>query len=387
MDFSIFLSSHSSDYINQYQNGKNTLGSKIEFHIGDEINQKFDLAIIGVKESRGSSVSSVKDSPDYVREHLYGLFSDSKSKIIDLGNIIQGDTLQDTLYALSEMVQELVKKDIIPIVIGGSQELTLGIYKAYEKLEQIVNLTTIDRKIDFTHINETNNNSYLKDIILSQPNYLFNYSNLGSQAYYLNPDNTKMMDKLHFENIRLGELQNNITLAEPILRNTNILSFDLNSIRQSEVPGTSFASPNGFFGNEACQLSRYAGMSDKMNVIGYFEMTPEYDIQGQTAHLVAQMIWFFIEGFQLRKNETPLTNSKNYTKYKVVLSTSEEELIFVKSLKSNRWWMKIPYPPSKKVKYQRHHLVPCSYSDYEIALKDEMPDLWMKTYNKINVNV
>ncbi|MEN9002292.1 MAG: formimidoylglutamase, partial [Flavobacteriales bacterium] len=305
---------------------------------------------------------------------------------IDLGNIIQGETPQDTLFALSEMTAELVKKEIIPIVIGGSQELTLGIYKAFEKLEQVVNLTTIDRKIDFEYTNSTSADTYLKDIILSQPNYLFNYSNLGSQSYYLNPEHLKMVDKLHFDNTRLGALQQEISLAEPVLRNTNILSFDLNSIRQSEVPGTSFASPNGFFGNEACQLSRYAGMSDKMNAIGFFEMTPEFDIMGQTAHLVAQMIWFFIEGFQLRKNETPLSNNKNYTQYKVVLSASEEELIFIKSAKSDRWWMKIPYPPSKKLKFQRHHLVPCSYGDYQVALKDEMPNLWVKTYSKININ-
>ena len=386
MDFSIFLTSVSQDALEQYQTGENTLGTKIQFHQGEPIEKTFDLAILGVKESRGTSVSSVKESPDYVREHLYGLYSNSTSKILDLGNIIQGETLQDTLYALSEMVQELVKKDILPIVIGGSQELTLGIYKAFEKLEQLVNLTTIDSKIDFQHVNQTNNNTFLKDIILSQPNYLFNYSNLGSQSYYLNPENTKMMEKLHFDNIRLGDLQNDITLAEPTLRNTNILSFDLNSIRQSEVPGTSFASPNGFFGNEACQLARYAGMSDKMNAIGYFEMTPEFDIHGQTAHLVAQLIWFFIEGFQLRKNESPLSNNKNYTKYKVVLSASDEELIFIKSSKSDRWWMKIPYPPTKKSKFQRHHLVPCSYQDYQVALKDEMPDLWVKTYNKINTN-
>ena len=386
MDHSIFLTAHSQDSIDKYQNGENTLGTKVEFYSGDGIDQKFDLAIIGVKESRGSAISSVKESPDYVREHLYELYSDSNSNIIDLGNIKQGETLQDTLYALSEMVQELVKKDIIPIVIGGSQELTVGIYKAYEKLEQVVNLTTVDRKIDFKLVNETNNNSYLKDIILSQPNYLFNYANLGSQSYYLNPDNVKLMEKLYFDNTRLGDLQRDITLAEPTLRNTHILSFDLNSIRQSEIPGTSFASPNGFFGNEACQISRYAGMSDKMSVVGFFEMTPEYDVQGHTAHLVAQMIWFFMEGFELRKSETPLSNNKNYINYKVVLSAAEEDLIFIKSLKSDRWWMKIPYPPTKKQKYDRHHLVPCSYQDYQTAIKDEMPDIWIKTYNKININ-
>ncbi len=385
MDFSIFLTPVSQEQIKIYSATGNSLGSKVNFHDGSSISEEYELAILGVKESRGSQLSSVKESPDYVREQLYKLYPSNQSKIIDLGNIKQGEVLQDTLFALVETLQELVKKKIIPIIIGGSQELTLAMYKSFEKLEQIVNLTTIDRKIDFQQINETTNDSYLKDIILSKPNFLFNYSNLGSQSYYLDPENNKMMEKLYFDNTRLGELQQDISIAEPVIRNSTIISFDLNSIRQSEVPGTSFASPNGFFGNEACQLSRYAGMSDKVGMIGFYEMTPEFDVQGQTAQLVSQMIWFFIAGFDLRKNETPLTNNKNYTKFKVVLSNSEEELVFIKSKKSERWWMKIPYPPSKKIKFERHHLVPCSYSDYETALRDEMPNLWLNTYNKINI--
>ena len=386
MDFSIFLTPVLEEQIKIYSTINNSLGSKVNFHDGGEISEEYELAILGVKESRGSQLTSVKESPDFVREQLYKLYPSTSAKIIDIGNIRQGETLQDTLFALVETLQELVKKKIIPIIIGGSQELNLAMYKSYEKLEQIVNLTTIDRKIDFQQINETNNNSYLKDIILSRPNFLFNYSNLGSQSYYLDPENNKMMEKLYFDNTRLGELQHDISIAEPVIRNSTIISFDLNSIRQSEVPGTSFASPNGFFGNEACQLSRYAGMSDKVGMIGFYEMSPEFDILGQTAQLVSQMIWFFIAGFDLRKNETPLTSNKNYTKYKVVLSSSEEELIFIKSKKSERWWMKIPYPPSKKIKFQRHHLVPCSYSDYETALRDEMPNLWLNTYNKINIH-
>jgi formiminoglutamase len=386
MDFSIFLTPVLEEQIKIYSTINNSLVSKVNFHDVGEISEEYELAILGVKESRGSQLTSVKESPDFVREQLYKLYPSTSAKIIDIGNIRQGETLQDTLFALVETLQELVKKKIIPIIIGGSQELTLAMYKSYEKLEQIVNLTTIDRKIDFQQINETNNNSYLKDIILSRPNFLFNYSNLGSQSYYLDPENNKMMEKLYFDNTRLGELQHDISIAEPVIRNSTIISFDLNSIRQSEVPGTSFASPNGFFGNEACQLSRYAGMSDKVGMIGFYEMSPEFDILGQTAQLVSQMIWFFIAGFDLRKNETPLTSNKNYTKYKVVLSSSEEELIFIKSKKSERWWMKIPYPPSKKIKFQRHHLVPCSYSDYETALRDEMPNLWLNTYNKINIH-
>lgn len=383
-DFSIFCTPVAQEARDNYLFDPKCLGAKVHFYQGDETIGKYKVAILGVNESRGTSVASVKESPNAVRNQLYKLYPSFDIPCIDMGNIQAGETQLDTYYALAETVKALVKKDIIPIIIGGSQELTLPIYKAFEKLELIVNLTTIDRKIDFSLINETNNDSYLKDIILAQPNYLFSYSNLGAQAYYQDPDNEHMMHKLFFESRRLGELQRNMELAEPILRNSNIVSFDLNSIRQSEVPGTSFASPNGFFGNEACQIARYAGISDKLNVIGFFEMTPQYDVHDQTAQLVAQMIWYFMEGVSSRKNESPISNSKDYTKYKVVLSNSEEELVFVKSQKSGRWWMKIPYPPTKKNRYERHHLVPCSYQDYETALRDEMPDTWIQTYNRIH---
>jgi len=386
MNSKIYITPISSEKVQQYTSIKNTLGSKIDFFDGNDFEEKYDIAILGVKESRGGEVSTVKESPNYVREHLYELFPSFDVSVLDLGNILAGETAEDTFFAVSEVIVELIKKEIVPIIIGGSQELTYAIYKAYEKMKLFTNIVTVDRKIDFQESENINSDSYLKNIILSKPNYLFNYSNICSQSYYLDPETEKVIQKLFFENIRLGEIQKNIEKAEPIIRNCNILSFDMNSIRQAEVPGTSFSSPNGLFGNEACQITRYAGMSDKLAVIGFFEMTPEYDINGQTSHLLAQMIWYFMEGFSLRKGESPLSSNKNYLNFKVILSSTEEELVFIKSKKSNRWWMKIPYPPSKKIKFERHHIVPCNYEDYQTAQKDEMPDLWITTYNRININ-
>ena len=385
MDLSLFTTPISEEKAQHYSSKKNSIGEKTRFYKNNKIERKYKLALLGVKESRGGTVESVKNSPDFVREHLYALYPSFDFSLIDLGNIKEGETVEDTFFALSEIIVELFKKEIVPIIIGGSQELTYAIYQAYGKLELVANLVTIDRKIDFKESQSITSDTYLRDIILSKPNYLFNYSNIGGQSYYLNPETEEIMNKLYFDNTRLGDLQKNIEKAEPILRNCNILSFDMNSIRQAEVPGTSFPSPNGLFGNEACQITRYAGMSDKLSVCGFFEMTPELDIQGQTAHLLAQMIWYFLEGFSIRKGESPLSSDKNYLKYKVILSSSEEELVFIKSQKTNRWWMKIPYPPTKKMKFERHHLVPCNYLDYQIALKDEMPNLWINTYNKINI--
>lgn len=386
MDFSLFITPLSTEKVEKYSSANNSLGAKVSFYEGNEIEGEFSIAILGVKDSRGGDVHSVSNSPEYFREYLYQLYPSWKNlNIIDLGNIEQGETIDDTIYAVSEVVFTLVKKNVLPIVVGGGHELTYAVYKAYEKLEQTVNLVTVDRKIDLEEEKDFVD-AYLREIILSKPNYLFNYANIGSQSYYLNPEIESLIDSLFFDNVRLGEVQQNFQIVEPIVRNADILSFDMNAIRQAEVPGTSFASPNGFYGNEACQITRYAGMSDKLSVIGFFEATPEFDLNGQTFSLLAQMIWYFIEGFSNRKKESPLSSSKNYIKYKVVLSNSDEDLIFIKSQKTDRWWMKVPYPPSEKIKFERHHLVPCDYNDYKIALEDEMPDLWIKTYKKININ-
>lgn len=386
MDLSLFLAPLDGQKIIDYTSQKNTLGNKTSFYKGDDVELKgYNIAIIGVNESRGGNMESVQDSPLFFRDYLYSLYpSWNNVSILDLGNIIRGNELSDTYYALAEVVFQLVSKNIIPVIVGGSNDLAWGIYKGYERLEQMVNFVSIDRKIDL-YEGGTKNDTYLRDIVLSNPNYLFNYTNLGSQAYYLDPEIEVLLDKLYFENIRLGAIQSDKTISEPYLRNADIVSFDLNAIRQSEVPGTSFASPNGFFGNEACQLARYSGISDKVSSIGFFESSPEYDLNGQTFSLLAQMIWHFLDGVANRKKESPLSSDKNYTQYKVMLTQSNEELIFIKSNKSNRWWMKVPYPPSKRIKFERHHLVPCDYSDYQKAMNDEMPDLWFKTYHKINI--
>jgi arginase family enzyme len=48
---------------------------------------------------------------------------------------------------LRKVVSNLIKKKIIPIVIGGSQDLTFALYRSFDELEQMVNLVSIDSKL------------------------------------------------------------------------------------------------------------------------------------------------------------------------------------------------------------------------------------------------
>lgn len=366
------------------------LGSKILVHQQEfpEL-EGIEIALLGVPEDRKAiNNPGCALGPDYVREKLYQLNEGSyETKIADLGNIIRGETVVDTYYALKTVVSELIKNDIIPIIIGGGQDLTYAQYLAYEELEQKVDLVVVDSHFDLdedenTKTIETTSISYLNRIFLHEPNYLFNYSNLGYQTYFASQDSLRVMDKLFFDVHRLGELSGQMSVAEPVIRNAGMISFDISAIRSSDAAANANATPNGFYGEEACQICRYAGMSDKLTSIGFYEFNPAYDNNGQTAILLSQMIWYFIDGIYNRKKDFPLTPKSQYLIYKTSLTHDEHDLVFVKSKKSDRWWMQVPYPTGGS-KNERFHLVPCRYEDYQTAVSGELPDLWWRTYQKL----
>jgi formiminoglutamase len=348
----------------------------------------YDMAIFGVQDDRAAvNNEGCALAPDYFRAQFYTLHEGPyTTRIVDLGNIKAGATISDTYVALKMVVSELVKLNIVPIIIGGGQDLTYAQYLAYEPLEQKVDLVVVDSKFDLDEDDQeglsAKSDTYLNKILLHQPNYLFNFSNIGYQTYFVNQDSLKVMSKLYFDVHRLGEFSDDMALAEPIVRNANMISFDMGAIRSSDAGANANASPNGFYGEQACRISRYAGMSDKLTSIGFYEFNPAFDQNGQTAMLLAQIVWYFMDGFYNRKKDFPLTPKSQYLIYRASLSDGSSELLFVKSKKSDRWWMQVPYPTGQS-KNERFHLVPCRYEDYTTAVTGEMPDLWWRTFQKL----
>jgi len=367
------------------------------FRMGDQIRSYIDgenfpnlddvdIAIIGVNEER-KAVNNIgcAHAPDYIRNHLYKLFrGDFLPRIADLGNIKQGHTIDDTYFALTTIISELIKNKIVPIIIGGSQDLTFANYMAYESLGQVINIVGIDSLFDLGKTDqELDSRSYLNKIILHQPNFLFNYTNIGYQSYLVDPEAISLMKNLYFDVYRLGRIRHALEETEPLVRNADMITIDISAVRQSDAPGNGNPSPNGFYGEELCQIMRYAGLSDKLSSIGFYEVNPTNDNNGQTTNLVAQMIWYFVDGFYARKNDHPYKDKEKYIKYTVSIKDHKDQLVFYKSKKSDRWWMDVPVKTNYKDIYERHHLVPCSYNDYETACKDDIPDRWWQAYQKL----
>jgi formiminoglutamase len=365
-----------------------TLGNKLIKHTTSfPAIERNSIVFIGVCEDRGSRKQELQcnSAPNAIRAELYKLYHHFGTQTIyDLGNINAGATAADTYFAVSQVIQELIKNNCTPILLGGTQDLTYANYLAYQALEQVVNIVNIDARFDLGQENEAlNEHSYLSKIVMHQPNFLFNYSNIGYQSFLNSSEDILLMEKMYFDVHRVGAIQKNMEEAEPILRNADIVSFDINAIRRSEAPAGNNNSPNGFNGQEACQLARYAGASDKVSSFGVYGLSPLLDEHNTTAALAAQIIWFFIDGVSLRKNEMPSPTNANFMRYHVTIEDGNHQLEFYKSKLSEKWWMAVPYPPDKRLKFERHTNVPCSYNDYLKATHNELPDKWWETYQKL----
>ena len=390
MEISMFLEPVSEKcFTETTRPGKNTLGQTINIYRTEDNFpdlENVQLALLGIKEERGAVDNrGCADGIDYIRKALYQLFNHWEDlKIVDLGDIRTGNEISDTYYAVNQVLTELMKHHIVPIILGASQDMTYPMYQVYEPTGRLVNIAAIDPLFDIGNDNEQlNSHSYLSHIILHQPNFLFNFTNIGYQSYYVDNESIELMKQLLFDTYRLGNLKQNIELTEPLIRNANILSIDMGAIRAADAPGVKNASPNGFNGEEACRMTRYAGLSFKPSSIGFFEYNPHYDINSRTANLIAEMIWYFIEGFSSRQDDIPTLESTDFVRYNVQIGEGQENLIFLCHKISGKWWMDMSFMKADDNRFERHHFIPCSKEDYDQAMRNELPDKWWQFYQKL----
>jgi formiminoglutamase len=343
---------------------------------------KYKIAILGVPEGRNSPNPGSMKGPDMIRGQLYQLAKiPGKSKIIDLGNMKQGVTFNDTIAGLNDVLTQLLSENVFPVVIGGSSSLIPAIDKALSRQLERYTFTAVDPRIDYSNDRkEPDSFNYLNEIISNHKSSCFHFINIGYQSYLNDQQIINRFLKRQSELIRIGDVRQAIYLTEPLFRDSDVAIFDISAVRQSDAPGTKSPSPNGFYGEEICLLSRYAGISDKLKIFGLFDVNPDFDMRNQTTGLAAQILWFFLEGFSQKQYETPvlnLSNSGRFIKYHVRVTDLDDDLIFVKSNLTDRWWIELP--PEK----DQNIYVACSHEDYLKANRNEVPDRWVRAVERL----
>ena len=361
-----------------------TFGRNLKLHTSEIIPNldKIDIAIVGVLDYRNSEHHLDNESNiNEIRRSLYALFPGNwTSNIADLGDVIIGQRVEDTYFAVSEIVSYLLKNNIIPLIIGGSQDITYAAYRAYDNVKPMVNIINIDKSFDLGDSSKPiSNNNYVGKIVLEKPYNLFNYTVMGFQTYFNSQEEIDLMEKLYFEYFRLGDLNNDIKFVEPSMRDADLVTFDLSSVKSSEVSIKQKFSPNGFNGREICAISRYAGISNKVSSFGIYEYKSSI-VDDATTMLISQMIWYFIEGFNCRVKDDNFENPDEFNKYIVLVE--EQELVFYKSLKTGRWWVETLFLSKPHTKKTKHTLLACMKSDYDNAVGGNIPERWYRAYKK-----
>lgn len=340
-----------------------------------------DIALIGLREYRGSDREADANSADEIRKQLFKLKKGyGEYGIVDLGNFRNGPTLEDTYLRLKEVCAYLMEKGIIPILFGGSHDMDLGQYYAYESADKLISVLNIDNKMDFAEAG-TNESNHLSQIFKHNPNYLFTYYHLAYQSYLTDQKSLELLERLSFEAVRLGVVKENIKEIEPMVRDADMLTFDTSALQAFYAPGAFDAKAYGLTGEEACQLAWYAGQNEKMSSVGLYNYDAKEDSDDRkTAFVLSTMIWYFIEGYYHRKGDKNF-KSNDYLMYEVHLGGEPDTIRFYKSKLSERWWMEVPNPEASGL-FNRNRMLACNYSDYELALTGEVPDRWINFYNK-----
>lgn len=362
-----------------------TLGKKMKIHSDQDglpDLENVQMALIGVLENRNDVNYIGEDlSFDTIRVSLYSLFPGNwHTNLADLGDIKKGESIEDTYFALRTTISVLLEKNIIPLIIGGSQDLTYAAYRAYDTMAPMVNIVNVDSNFDLGDASvEMKNNSFLGKIIMEKPYNLFNYSAIGYQTYFNAQEEIDLMEKLYFEAYRLGEVSHNLSLVEPVMRDAHIVTMDLKAVRAAEFGAKQKFSPNGFDGKEICAISRYAGISNKVSCFGIYEFKTTKELDA-TPMLISQIIWYFIEGVNCRVKDDDFSDEQSYQKFNVLIE--DQELVFYKSIKTGRWWIEIPFLPEVNTKLKKHTLLPCTHEDYMEASQGSVPERWYKAYKK-----
>ncbi len=376
-----FLQPVSAQFVQDYYLTNSYVREYIHLYQDKQTLENYSVAILGVEDFRGYLANrGTEKAPDEVRRQLYQCSAFTNGmQLLDMGNIKAGATYVDTLVALVETLRELFRHNIITVIIGGDAALASAQFKAHEIFENEMTVSQIASKVVWENSDVDIHKTYLKDFLLSS--YLRKYNLVAYQSYFMQEKQLSFLSSKNHDMLRVGRVREHVFEAEPYLREAAMVTYNINAIRYSDAPGQIDPSPNGLFGDEACALARYAGMSDQLMSIGFYDFNPDWDKSHITAKQLAQMVWYFMEGVSLRRSDYPIVDENDFNVYIVQIDDAENDFVFMKSKKSDRWWMKILYD---KLDIQKHILVPCTYKDYLTALNNEIPERWMREWMRLN---
>ena len=167
---------------------KNSLGYCIEKATGNIKNGgigKATIVLFGVPYDNSTPNKGTSKAPFEIRKHLYQLSRfETSNNVIDLGNLKPGKSDQDLYYALRDVTDYLREEGVITIILGGGQDLSIGIARAFQS-ENEFTLSIVDARVDIKSQREKSDSTNFLTRILRENPTLFHVQMVGIQKHYI----------------------------------------------------------------------------------------------------------------------------------------------------------------------------------------------------------
>ncbi len=335
-----------------------------------------DVFLLGYCEDRNSDNIGASKATIAIRSCLYALNKTSQSlNIIDLGDCKKEEQIAQSYENLRICIKELSKYNKPILIFGGTQEVVRYIVAECNGDIAFPSISIVDAQIDATiGSKDFSNKNYLPYIQQEFPQTRL--CHIASQEYLSNRDSINWWKTNNYGFLRLGDCNADIKQSEPLLRDSQLISIDMNAIRYSDNPAG--RNVNGLYAEGACQIAWNSGYSPRMNTFFLSEYNPTKDIDNISAQLSAQILWHVLDGISQRKHESGDFFDGSYERKNLKHSSFPSDICFYRSKNSQTLWVEVPIGTSNKKR-----IIPCSEKDFEQFCAGTLPTIWLTELQRL----
>lgn len=355
-----------------FQNSEETLFGNSHIHKTSDLFRKQPLlkdanvVFFALPDFHKDSTNFLKGAK-IIRQKLFGLRKlKGMISFYDLGNFKNPETLQDFESGIKIVLETLFEANI-RIILFAESSLPISVAKTLSVYHSESTILMVNNHFE----------DYGKfEMMTEETDISLNFGLLGFQNYLTSTTQIEQGNNHFMEFVRLSEIKNKIQESEPYFRDADWASISLNAVCNSNAIASEKSSPNGFSAEEYCKMAYYAGLGCKNKIISFAGYDSQKDKNEQSAFLIAQAIWLYLDGFSGHVQEHPSLQKQNIQRYIVINEEYNKHFIFYKSTLTGRWWMEIPGKKRKNI------IVAASYKDYKMASNQEIPARWWNLFKR-----
>lgn len=275
------------------------------------------VAIIGVPQDigveRNGGRTGACEAPDAIRRMLYRLTpfdividrSIGHGMIHDLGNIHCGGELEQIHARLGEVVAEVHRAGVVPIVLGGGHDITYASASGIASVAGPLGMINVDAHLDLRPAAASRNSGTSFRMLLEEGSLRGeNFVEFGIQSHVNAAAHAAWLRErgghvIPLERIRSGDFAGCLSAALQIATSGGAPLYgtlDIDAVGSAQAPGVSASLPDGLSAAELLRIAAALGRRREVVALDIVEVNPRFDRDGTTARLAAHAIVRFVMG-------------------------------------------------------------------------------------------